>query len=119
MSKNKNYTEFYKKNEEVKADEPVQEVEEVTSEEIQEAEESSAEPEEVKEEKPEVIYHKAIVANANKVNFREQSNKDAKILAVLPAGANVRIIKRGLEWTEIEFDNKTGYMMTKFLKEVL
>lgn len=114
MSKNKNYTEYYKKptSEEVKADEPVQEVEEVTSEEIQEAEE-------VKEEKPEVIYRKAIVANANKVNFRVQPNKDAKILAVLPAGANVRIIEHGLEWTEIEFDNKTGYMMTKFLKEVL
>lgn len=119
MSKNKNYSEFYKKNEEVKADEPVQEVEEVTSEEIQDAEEPAVESEEVKEEKPEVIYRKAIVANANKVNFRAQPNKDAKILAVLPAGANVRIIEHGLEWTEIEFDNKTGYMMTKFLKEIL
>lgn len=107
MSKNRNYSEYYKKPEESKVDEPVQEVEE------------AAPKEEVKEEKPEVIYHKAIVANANKVNFREQPNKDAKVLAILPAGANVRFVEYGSEWTKIEFDNKTGYMMTKFLKEVL
>ncbi len=118
MSKNRNYSEFYKKNEEVKADEPVQEVEEVTSEEIQEAEESAAEVKEETpvEEKPDPVKY-GIVKGAARVNMREQPSKDSKVLAILPKGAKVKIltIGTGVAWEHIEFDGRKGYMMSQFV----
>ena len=126
MSKNRNYSEFYKKNEEVKADEPVQEVKEVTSEENQEAEEPASEVEEETpvEEKPDPVKY-GMVKGATRVNMREQPNKDSKILAILPNGAKVKILTidtkdekdedEDVAWEHIEFDGRKGYMMSQFV----
>lgn len=118
MSKNKNYTEYYKKPEEQKVDEPVQEVEEVTSEEIQEAEEHAAEVEEETpvEEKPDPVKY-GMVVKAAKVNMREQPSKESKVLTILPKGAKVKIltIGTGVAWEHIEFDGRKGYMMSQFV----
>ena len=121
MSKNKNYTEYYKKptSEEPKVDEPVQEAEEVTTEVVTE-EEITQEPEEKEEviSEPKPGYSKyAIVVNAKKVNFRK--TPDGEVLKVLPLGAKVKLIDYGKDWCSVEFDGASGFMMTRFLKEVL
>lgn len=118
MSKNRNYSEYYKKPEESKVDEPVQEVEETTIEVAEE--EITQEPEEKEEEisEPKPGYSKyAVVVNAKKVNFRKAP--DGEILKVLPLGAKVKLIDYGKDWCSVEFDGVSGFMMTKFLKEVL
>ena len=118
MSKNKNYTDYYKKPEEPKEevkDEPVQEPEEdVTPEE----EETPVVQEETKEVKQEAVTEYAVVWNAKAVNFREAPNKDSKVLKVLPVGTKVIIRDKLGDWTRIMFGNQEGYMMTKFLKPV-
>lgn len=130
MSKNKNYMDYYKKSkvEEPVIAEPVQETEEVTTEvaETEEitteaAEEEIAQEPEEKEEaisEPKPGYSKyAVVVNAKKVNFRK--TPDGDILKVLPLGAKVKLIDYGKDWCSVEFDGVSGFMMTKFLKEVL
>ena len=120
MSKNKNYTEYYKKptSEETNVDEPVQETEEITTEAAEE--EIAQEPEEKEEaiSEPNPGYSKyAVVVNAKKVNFRK--TPDGDILKVLPLGAKVKLIDYDKDWCSVEFDGASGFMMTKFLKEVL
>ena len=119
MSKNRNYSEYYKKptSEEPNVDEPAQETEEITTEAAEEK--ITQEPEEKEEiSEPKPGYSKyAVVVNAKKVNFRKAPDGD--ILKVLPLGAKVKLIDYGKDWCSVEFDGASGFMMTKFLKEVL
>lgn len=114
MSKNKNYSEYYKKPEESKVDEPIQEVEEAVLEE--ETPVVQEEPKEVKEEMPDPVKY-GMVKGAARVNMREQPSKDSKVLAILPKGAKVKIltIGTGVAWEHIEFDGRKGYMMSQFV----
>ena len=122
MSKNKNYSDFYKKpvEEEIVKDEPMQEVEEITPEETETEEPATEVKEETPvEEKPDPVKY-GMVVKATKVNMREQPSKDSKVLAILPKGAKVKIltIGTGVAWEQIEFDGRKGYMMSQFIKVI-
>ena len=111
---------YYKKSkaEEPVIVDPVQESEEITTEAAEE--EIAQEPEEKEEaiSEPKPGYSKyAVVVNAKKVNFRK--NPDGEVLKVLPLGTKVKLIDYGKDWCSVEFDGVSGFMMTKFLKEVL
>ena len=49
------------------------------------------------------------------LNLRETANSTAKVLAVIPDGATVRLITRYTEWSRVRWGEWTGYVMTKFL----
>ncbi|MEE4012332.1 SH3 domain-containing protein [Roseibium sp. FZY0029] len=50
------------------------------------------------------------------VNLREAQNKDAAVLAVIPAGTEVRYSACGNWWCGVQFDGKTGYVGESFLE---
>ena len=50
------------------------------------------------------------------VNLREAQNKDATVLAVIPAGAEVRFNTCGNWWCGVQYDGKTGYVGESFLE---
>ena len=124
MSKNKNYGSFYSKKE------PEQETVEVSydnkTEEITTTEETVEAPvEEEKKEEPKVedvrrvneLY--AIVTGAKKVYMRFKPNKSGQPINVLPENAKVKIVEStNEEWWKVSYKGMTGYMMSKFLKEV-
>jgi hypothetical protein len=50
------------------------------------------------------------------VNLREAQNKDATVLAVIPAGTEVRYKACGDWWCGVQYDGKTGYVGESFLE---
>ncbi len=52
------------------------------------------------------------------VNMREQPDKTAKKITVLPLGAKVQVISEDNGWTEVIYNDKTGYVSSEFLKIV-
>jgi hypothetical protein len=50
------------------------------------------------------------------VNLREAQNKDATVLAVIPAGTEVRYSACGNWWCGVQYDGKTGYVGESFLE---
>lgn len=50
------------------------------------------------------------------VNLREAQNKDATVLAVIPAGTEVRYSACGNWWCGVQYDGKTGYVGENFLE---
>ena len=50
------------------------------------------------------------------VNLREAQNKDATVLAVIPAGTEVRYSSCGDWWCGVQYDGKTGYVGENFLE---
>ncbi|POF29025.1 SH3 domain-containing protein [Roseibium marinum] len=51
------------------------------------------------------------------VNLRQSADKNAEILAVIPAGADVRFGDCGAWWCGIQFEGQTGYVGQKFLEK--
>lgn len=59
-----------------------------------------------------------ISPNGGGVNLRSAPNRaTGKILAVIPSGSEVGIIKYDDNWSQIEYGGKTGYMSSEFLSE--
>ncbi|MDO4483449.1 MAG: SH3 domain-containing protein [Clostridia bacterium] len=50
------------------------------------------------------------------VNLRSQPSADAGIMLRVPHGSQVTVIVPGASWTQVNYDNNIGYMMTMFLK---
>lgn len=123
MSKNRNYQNYYSK---PVADEPTNEPIEQKTEDVKEIEVASetvadAVSEETKETETPAITKKAIVINANLVNMRENPVKDAAIICQVKKGTVVEIGSTtilGSDWSHIKVNNKTGFMMSQFLKEI-
>lgn len=119
MSKKQNYQNYYKKPmTEVKVDEEKEEIKDVRTAEA--VEESTEQP---KEEIKEVLQpKKAKVTGAKLVNMRAVASKDGKIIDKLPEGTIVEIGESKLlansGWTHIKYNDKTGFMMSQFLKEI-
>lgn len=116
MSKNRNnYSGYFKSptrevNDELKKNiEEVQPIEEATKE-TRESDEKIPEPK------------KAKVTGAKLVNMRAVASKDGMIIDKLPEGTIVEVGESKLlansGWTHIKYNEKTGFMMTKFLKEI-
>ena len=57
----------------------------------------------------------AIARVKSNVRFRAKPNKDAEAIRTLSKGSKVGILLRGEEWTIIEYKNKTGYVMSRYL----
>lgn len=116
MSKHKNYSDFYNKKE------PIQEEIKVEEAAVEIPEEPVKEPLVVETQvTPTKIIEKtaAIVKGAVKVNMRKAPSKEAAVVAVLPENTLVKILDTSNEyWFKIESGDKTGYMMSKFLKRV-
>lgn len=122
MSKNKNYGSYYKNpliekpKEEIK--EEAVEVEEVHTE------EPTSEPEQVAietEVTPKAVIQKtlAVVTGAKRVNLRADIGKEAPIITAIPEKTAVKILeKSNPNWYHIEVNDKRGFMMSKFLKEI-
>ncbi|WP_165814594.1 SH3 domain-containing protein [Labrenzia sp. 011] len=53
---------------------------------------------------------------ASAVNLRQSADKNAEILAVLPAGAEIRVGECGAWWCAIQHDGQTGFVGEKFLE---
>ena len=66
---------------------------------------------------PEEKYADVYAESGNTVKMREKPSSSCNIYWEVPIGATVQVLDPGTEWSKIKYDGKTGYMMTKFLKE--
>ena len=121
MSKNKNYGSFYGKNE------PIQETVEVSYDnktEVMPVKEEPSEAPLVEEPKKEELLipaktNKAVVIGAKKVNMRYKANKSSQVINIIPEKAKVDILDSADgDWWKVTYKGITGYMMSKFLREV-
>ena len=117
MSKNKNYQNFY--NAPVTEEVPNVSEEVVKDIHTDEQAKEEANTEETREEAPHT--KRAKVAGAKLVNMRENPNKSATVIDKLKEGTIVELGEStvvGPEWSHIKYGNKTGFMMSMFLKEI-
>lgn len=49
------------------------------------------------------------------VNMRKSQSIVSAIIKQVPIGATINVTQRGSDWCAVEYGEKTGYMMTKFL----
>lgn len=122
MSKNRNYQNYYSK---PVTDEPANEFIDQQTEEAKEIEDTSETVSDAVLEEAKVpetpATKNAIVINANLVNMRENPVKDAAIICQVKKGTVVEIGSTTTidpDWSHIKVNNKTGFMMSKFLKEI-
>ena len=119
MSRQKNYQNYYRRpKEEEHVNESYKSQAEETKQEPQK--ESTEQP---KEEIKEVSQpKKAKVTGAKLVNMRAIASKDGKIIDKLPEGTIVEVGESKLfvdtAWAHIKYNDKTGFMMSQFLKEI-
>lgn len=75
-----------------------------------------------KEPEPEVVkvaYQAKIIASSgNTVNMRETPSTSARVISQIAVGQIVDIISAANDWSQIKYNNKSGYMMSKFLQKV-
>lgn len=65
------------------------------------------------------IKRTATIEGAAMVNFRKTpTTSPDNILGILNAGTKVEVISDHNDWSEIVVGDRTGYVMTKFIKEV-
>lgn len=58
------------------------------------------------------------VSAANSVNVRESANGNSKLIAVLPRNSRVNLLSEKDGWSEIEFDNVTGWTRSEYLRSL-
>lgn len=54
--------------------------------------------------------------NGGPVRMRNKPTTDTKIWTNVPFGSTVMVTEKGSEWSKINYNKQSGYMMTKFLK---
>lgn len=59
---------------------------------------------------------KVTAPSGSTVNFRKTPSLRGALIMRIPLGTIVEIVQPGEEWCKIKYDNKTGYMMAKFLE---
>ena len=124
MGKNKNYGQFFKKDEERKEIQVPKTMQEITREapKAEEPEENVQTP----APKPEIVAPKenrAKVIGNKRVNFRSGPSTNARIYFALEPGVTVTILdKFSSTWWKVSHASEhvacDGYMMAQFLKEV-
>lgn len=119
MSKNKNYGSFYGKKESMQE---TVEANYSTKEDISVKEEPYEAPFAEEPKKEELLIpaktNKAVVTGAKKVNMRYKTNKSSQVINIVPEKAKVDILDSNGEWWKVTYRGITGYMMSKFLREV-
>ena len=58
---------------------------------------------------------KVYASSGSTVNMRTSPDLKSKLIVQVPVGSTVEVINKGVEWSEIKYNNATGYMMMKFL----
>jgi uncharacterized protein YgiM (DUF1202 family) len=53
-----------------------------------------------------------------KLNMREQPDRDSKRITQIPDGAVVTVDEYGDKWCHVIYGDKSGYVLTSFLKDV-
>ena len=110
MSRNRNYQNFYSKPEVPANETPV---EEVQTAEIPEAPVEEAKTEDIQEK----IKEYAVVIGDKKVNMRTEPKKDAAVVTVLAPGTRVETHEFiSPAWTKVSYEDKSGFMMSQFLR---
>jgi len=56
-----------------------------------------------------------ITADKGKLNLRAEPNKQSRVLAQIPYGANLDIEYFDSTWSKTSYKEYTGYVMTKYL----
>ena len=57
----------------------------------------------------------AIVIGGN-LNMRADTDVKSNRITIIPDGANVAVVERGLVWCKLIYNAYTGYAMTRYLK---
>lgn len=70
---------------------------------------------EAKEVKEPIRKNKIGVITAEKLNVRKDPEKGDNVIEILTEGTRVVIIKELSDWYRIKFDNKVGFVMSKFV----
>lgn len=118
MSKGKNYQQYYNSHD---AKGEANDVFESQAEEIKETVEVAAEQPVEKERKETTEVKQAVVVNANLVNVRKSPAEGSEIIDVVRKGTVVDLGETDViskDWKHIKYGNITGFMMSKFLKEI-
>ena len=53
---------------------------------------------------------------ALQLNLRSQPNKDGEVQAMLPNGTRVRVVSHGDEWSQVDYDGTSGYLLNQYLE---
>ena len=64
---------------------------------------------------------KYIVSGGNAsagVNMRTKPSKNGSVIAVIKQGTEVQVTEVGESWCKVKYKDKTGYIMTEYLKDV-
>lgn len=64
---------------------------------------------------PKSNYATIKVPNKGPLNMREKDSGKSDIITRIPHGSSVEVVERGDEWTKIEYEGKSGYVMTEYL----
>lgn len=51
-----------------------------------------------------------------KLNMREDTDIKSNRITIIPDGASVAILEKGLVWAKVVYNAYTGYVMVKFLE---
>ena len=62
------------------------------------------------------IVQDVYVITTGSVNLREQGNKDAKILAILKEGTQLKLLSEDNGWTQVDYNGQSGYVSSEFEK---
>lgn len=60
----------------------------------------------------------ALVRVESKLNLRERASVKSAVLAEIPGGAAVQVLQSGLVWSEVVWENQTGWVGSKYLEIV-
>lgn len=52
------------------------------------------------------------------LNLRQTASLDAKVLGQYPTGTWITVLEPGKQWSRVQVDGKTGYMMSDYLSSV-
>ena len=64
------------------------------------------------------IFSQEKFINANKLNIRESPNQNSKIITQVKRNEKVIILEEKNDWTKISFDNKIGFVSSKYLSDL-
>lgn len=57
-----------------------------------------------------------VLRTADSVKMRQEPNKEGKVLRTLGQGVKIDVLFRGESWTLVQYKNRTGWVMSRFIK---
>lgn len=59
------------------------------------------------------------IAESFEITLRTGPGTDRKIIAMIPAGKQVEIVHKGDDWSEVTYNGKQGFVLTRYLTDEL